>query len=184
MGLCTICTMTLPKAIAMLQEVVTYVDFSSSYVEIPCAVRLSSRTRKIAVSRLCLLSYPTTRPCAHCRSCTGWRDELCLRLLVSGARKGVCDGGAWSGSSPHAPLCQPWLGPKLLPKVQVNVRSRSNTSSQVVMILSLSCRVSCRASRTMNRKIPPQEGVCTFAVAVVVHMFVLFRMQQVMERSV
>ena len=162
MGLCTICTTTLPKAIAMLQEVVTYVDFSGSYVEILHAVWLSSCTRRIAVSRLCLLSYPTMCACAHCRSCTGWRGVLCLRLLVSGARKGVCDGGAWSGSSPHAPLCQPWLGPKLLPKVQVNVRSRSNMSSQVIMILSLSCRVSCRASCTKNRKSPPQEGVCIF----------------------
>ena len=35
-----------------------------------------------------------------------------------------------------------------------------------------------------NREIPPQEGVRIFAVAVVVHMFVLFHMQQVTERSV
>ena len=41
-----------------------------------------------------------------------------------------------------------------------------------------------RASRMKNRKIPPQEGVCTFAVAVVVHMFVLFHIQQGTEGSV
>ena len=49
------------------------------------------------------------------------------------------------------------------------------TSSQVIMILSLSCRVSwSRASRIMkNRNIPSQEGMYMFyVVAAVVHMFV------------
>ena len=49
------------------------------------------------------------------------------------------------------------------------------TSSQVIMILSLSCRVSwSRASRIMkNRNIPSQEGKYMFyVVAAVVHMFV------------
>ena len=64
---------------------------------------------------------------------------------------------------------------------------RSSLSSHVIMFLCLSCTVEggSRASRTRNRKIPPQEGVCIiFAVAAVVHMFVLFCMQQVTERSV
>ena len=43
----------------------------------------------------------------------------------------------------------------------------SNLSSQVIMFLLLSCTVEGggRVSRTRNRKIPPQEGVCIFAVA-------------------
>ena len=53
------------------------------------------------------------------------------------------------------------------------------------MFLCLSCTVEggSGVSRT-NRKIPPQEGVCIFAVAVVVHMFVLFCIQNGTERSV
>ena len=42
-----------------------------------------------------------------------------------------------------------------------------------------------RASRMKNRKIPPQEGVHLFAVAVVVHIqYLLFHMQQGTEGSV
>ena len=41
-------------------------------------------------------------------------------------------------------FCQPWLWSKLLPKVQVYVRSCSSISSHVIMFLFLSCRVSRR----------------------------------------
>ena len=70
----------------------------------------------------------------------------------------------WLGSSPQTPLCQPWLGSKLLPKVQVYVRSRSSMSSHVIMFLLLSCRVEgeSRVSRTRTRQVPLKEGVCIF----------------------
>ena len=77
--------------------------------------------------------------------------------------QGVCD-KRWSVSSPQTPLCQPQPWSKLLPKVQVYVRSRS---SHFIMFLLLSCAVEggSRASRTRTREVPPQEGV---------NMFVLF----------
>ena len=53
-------------------------------------------------------------------------------------------------------------GFKLLPEVQVYVRSHSSISSHVIMFL-LSCAVEggSRASHTRTR-VPPQEGVCIF----------------------
>ena len=146
MGLCTICTTTLPKAsnVAGSRRLFRLLRGNSvrCTAELPYAEGNGEmRCQGCGVHVARLLSYPTMRACAHCRSCTGWRGVLCLRLLVSRAGKGVCDGGAWPGSSPHAPLCQPWLGPKLLPKVQVNVSSSISSQSQVIMTLSFSCRV-------------------------------------------
>ena len=70
-------------------------------------------------------------------------------------------------------------------QVQVYVRSRSSVSSHVTMFLLLSCRVREWSVLHGEQKHSPQEGVCiSFAMAVVVHMFVLLHMQQVMERSV
>ena len=55
----------------------------------------------------------------------------------------------------------------------MNVRSCSSVSSCVVMFLLLSCRVSCRTSRTRNRQAPLQEGVCILQLCMFVHVFLV-----------
>ena len=62
-------------------------------------------------------------------------------FICSRVWKGMCDGDG-QGQVRRLPFCQPWLWSKLLHEVQGNVRSRSSISSQVIMTLSLSCRVS------------------------------------------
>ena len=61
----------------------------------------------------------------------------------------------------------------------------SSLSGHVVTFLLLSCTVEggSRVSHTRTREVPLGEGACIFALAAVVHLL-LFRMQQVTERSV
>ena len=75
-------------------------------------------------------------------------------------------------------------GVKLLPKVQVYVRSCSSMSSHVIMFLLLSCAVEggSRASHTRTREVPLEEGVCICCGCSCAYL--LFCMQQVTERSV
>ena len=73
-------------------------------------------------------------------------------------------------------------GVKLLPEVQVYVRSCSRISSHVIMFLLLSSAVEGGSRASLNqRSSSPGRCVHPFAVAVVVYMF---RMQQGMVRSV
>ena len=110
-----------------------------------CQVRLSCFCRfpaQLKVGVECLAQGPEKflprKVCAF----LGWL-QVCMFVVshTAGHRK---ECGRWSGSSPRTLLCQPWLGSKLLPEVQVYVRSCSSISSHVIMFLFLSCRVSGR----------------------------------------
>ena len=87
---------------------------------------------------------------------------VCIVSYAAGHRK-ECVTEMVRVQSADSP-CQLWLGSKLLPKVQVYVRSRSSMSSHVIMFLLLSCRVEgeSRVSRTRTRQVPLKEGVCIF----------------------